>query len=342
MNETSHTRAVVLAQPTGPGLHRPPRPHRRGVCYDVGRSFGGPSTRPELDPGVVQRELEIIRQDLHCNAVRICGTDLARIRVAGAQALSLGLEAWLCPELFEHDQATTLLYITEAARTAEDLRRQWPGRVVLSIGTELSWFMQGILEGGTFTDRIAAPTFREQIRGTHVTATLNAFLARAAEAARCTFGELVTYAAAPAEPVDWSLFDVVCIDIYRDAVNRDSFGDLLEPAFAHGKDVVISEVGCCTYTGAQDDGGIGWAIIDYSANPPEIDGDYVRDEGLQASELTEMLKLLECRGVNGIFVMTFVSPTLIHTPDPRTDLDMASFSIVKSYQNRRGATYPDL
>jgi hypothetical protein len=299
MNSTSRARAVVLAQPTGPALHRPPRPHRRGVCYDVGRSFRGGSTRPELDPSVVQRELEIIRKDLHCNAVSICGTNLARIRVAGAQALSLGLEAWLCPELFEHDQAT-------------------------------------------FTDRIAAPTFREQIRGTHVTATLNAFLARAAEAARSTFGGLVTYAAAPTEPVDWSLFDVVCIDICRDAVNRDSFGELLEPAFAYRKDVVISEVGCCTYSGAQDDGGMGWAIIDYSASPPEIDGDYVRDEGLQASELTEMLKLLECRGVTGIFVMTFVSPTLIHTPDPRTDLDMASFSIVKSYQNRRGATYPDL
>lgn len=55
-----------------------PRMRLRGVCYDVGRVFGGPSTRPVFDPRVVHRELEIIRHDLHCNAVRICGTDTDR------------------------------------------------------------------------------------------------------------------------------------------------------------------------------------------------------------------------------------------------------------------------
>ncbi len=320
----------------------PTRPYRRGVCYDVGHSFGGSSTRPELDPSVVHRELEIIRRDLHCNCVRICGTDLARIRLAAAQALSLGLEAWLCPELFGCGEAATLGCIISAARIAEALRRQWPGRVVLSVGTELSWFMTGILTSSSFADRITGPGFWQQFHGTDAAARLNGFLARAAEAARDTFSGLVTYAAAPAEPVDWTVFDLVCLDVYRDAVNRKIISDLLEPAFAYGKDVVISEVGCCTYRGAEDYGGLGWQIIDYSISPPELNGDYVRDEAMQASELTDMLGLLEGCGVHGIFVMTFVSPTLIHTTDSRTDLDMASFSLVKSYRDGAGASYPGL
>ena len=42
----------------------------KGVSYDVGRVMGL-NWRPVFDPAVVHRELEIIRDDLHCNAVRI-------------------------------------------------------------------------------------------------------------------------------------------------------------------------------------------------------------------------------------------------------------------------------
>src|SRR5947209_10211895 len=110
---------------------------RLGVCYDVGRSFGGPSTRPQLDRRVVERELEIIHHDLGANAVRICGADLGRIQTTAQAALGVGLEVWLCPELFEHDQQQTLSYTAAAVRMAERVRLRWPGRVVLSIATEL-------------------------------------------------------------------------------------------------------------------------------------------------------------------------------------------------------------
>jgi hypothetical protein len=42
--------------------------NRRGVSYDVGRVLGL-NWRPDFDPTVVHRELEIIKNDLHCNAV---------------------------------------------------------------------------------------------------------------------------------------------------------------------------------------------------------------------------------------------------------------------------------
>jgi hypothetical protein len=76
---------------------------------------------------------------------------------------------------------------------------------------------------------------------------------------------------------------------------------------------------------------------------PRLRGDYVRDEGLQARELTEALHILEQAGVNGAFVMTFVSPTFPYDENPRYDLDMNEFSLVKSNaQGRRGTTYPDM
>jgi hypothetical protein len=64
---------------------------RKGVSYDVGRAMGG-NWRPLFDPKLVHRELEIIKNDLHCNAVRICGLDIGRLVTAAEDALGLGPE----------------------------------------------------------------------------------------------------------------------------------------------------------------------------------------------------------------------------------------------------------
>ncbi|MGO9581727.1 MAG: hypothetical protein ACLP36_02870 [Acidimicrobiales bacterium] len=46
-----------------------------------------------FEPEVVRRELTIIKDDLHCNAVRICGQDVSRLEKAAEFALELGLDA---------------------------------------------------------------------------------------------------------------------------------------------------------------------------------------------------------------------------------------------------------
>jgi hypothetical protein len=63
---------------------------------------------------------------------------------------------------------------------------------------------------------------------------------------------------------------------------------------------------------------------------------------LQACELLDMLTTLECTGVDSAFVFTFVSPALTYDENPKFDLDMASYSLVKSYANQHGRTYPDM
>jgi hypothetical protein len=41
-----------------------------GISYDTGYIIKGRNSREPFDPEVVERELRIIRDDLHCNAVR--------------------------------------------------------------------------------------------------------------------------------------------------------------------------------------------------------------------------------------------------------------------------------
>jgi hypothetical protein len=314
---------------------------RKGMNYDVGRVMMGENWPPIFDPTIVHRELEIIKHDLHCNTLRICGLNIDRLVTASEDALKQGLEVWLSPEMWDKSQQETLDYLVQAAAAAEKLRQRWP-QLVFSLGSELTLFMQGIVEGNNVMERMGNPSFWENIRAGIHNKPLNAFLAQANEAVRQVFRGNVTYMSVPLETVDWSLFDFVGVDMYRDARIKDSFGDLIKRYFVHNKPVIIGEFGCCTYQGAEEAGGMGWAIVDFDKIPLQLNGDYVRDEGVQARELTDVLEIFDGVGVDGVFVFTFVSPTLTYSADPRYDFDMPSYSLVKSYADRHGTTYPDM
>lgn len=316
----------------------------RGINYDVGIDFGhGYLSRPEFDPGTVRRELEIIRDDLHATAVRVSGTDQDRMLAAAELALEQGLDVWLSPHLHDRDPEETAHYLTGCAARAEQLRGPGP-EVVFVAGCELTWFMNGILPGATWERRLGSPLAlaRLKLLGTH-NRPLNAFLARTCRGLRDVFGGRLTYASAPIEDVDWDLFDIVSLDYYRARRNRADYGRSLAGRFVHGKPVVVTEVGLCPYRGAEDKGPRGHAIIDHGTTPWRLDGDYVRDEALQARELAEMLGLLDRAGVDGTFVFTFVAPALPHDPDPRRDLDLAGYALVTTYRDgRHGSTYQDM
>jgi hypothetical protein len=334
--------------------------NRRGVCYDVGRVMGGQSWRPDWRPAEVHRELQIIKTDLHCNTVRICGEDISRLVVAAQDALDQGLEVWLSPELWDRSPEDTLAYMEEAAAAAATLRSDRTGAVVLSVGSESSLFMAGIVEGDTVFERLGHPSFWERVRAGDHNAPLNAFLARAAERARRVFMGPITYASIPLEAVDWRPFDIVAVDMYREARIKDRFADLVRSYLVHGHPVAITEFGCCTYTGAADAGGHGFDILDIStAAPFQLKGVYARDETEQANEVTELLGIFDELGVDTTFVMTFVTPLNPTSTDPIFDLDMASYGLVKSFggrlgplgeahpdapweRNRYGTVYPDM
>jgi len=69
----------------------------RGITYDTGFIGRAGSSRQDFDQAVVKRELRIIRDDLHCNAVRLTGGSPERLETAATFAAELGLEIWFSP-----------------------------------------------------------------------------------------------------------------------------------------------------------------------------------------------------------------------------------------------------
>jgi len=328
--------------------------HRKGVNYDVGRVMGG-NWRPDYDPVLVQRELAIVQGDLHCNAVKICGRDIRRLVLAAECALDLGLEVWLSPELWNKSPDTTLAYLTRAATAAERLRQRSPNRFVLSVGTELTLFMRGIVPGRNYAQRTRQPALRETLRTGIQHAPLATYLAEATRAVRSVFDGPITYASLPWEQVDWSLFDIIGIDHYCMEQLADRYRDTLRPLVALGKPVVITEFGCRTFVGAEQRGAMGPWNVDFGSLvlhhmpllgryfPPRVKRVRERSEQVQACALIRQLELLDSAGVDGAFVFQFVQPLNPYSADPCHDLDADSFSLVRSYaRGRHGTTYPDM
>jgi len=225
---------------------------RRGVIYDTGTVFygsggGGIPTRPKLDLAIAERELQIARDDLHCNAVRLAGSYPDRLVRVTECALALGLEAWLSPTLFGRPPDQTLRSFVAAAEQAERLRQQQPDRVVLVLGSELTLMMPGIVPGRDFADRTREAFTRIKAGDHSANDRLDEFLGRASAAVRAVYRGPLTYASLIWEDVNWDRFDIIGVDHYRDARIKDRYTAMLEPLLAHGKPVVNTEFGMRTY-----------------------------------------------------------------------------------------------
>ena len=316
----------------------------KGINYDTGFCPGGVNSREHFDAGVVRSEMRVIARELHCTAVRISGGEPARLSVAGELAAAEGLEVWFAPFPCELTTDQLAPLFADCADRAEHLRRAG-ANVVLVTGCELTLFGAGFLPGGTFYERIQ----RLQSRGPRLYAAfarlpgkLNGFLAATADAARSRFAGPLTYASGMWEPVDWGPFDIVATDAYRDAGNAGTFRSQLRKQLQHGKPLAVTEFGCCGYAGAADRGGMGWAIIDASTDPPRLDGDYLRDETEQVRYLAELNTIFAEEGVDLTFWFTFAGYPLTHDPDPRRDLDMASYGVVRMLPGGPGTGYHGL
>ena len=308
-----------------------------GVTYDVGMPvIKGGMTRESLSSDAVDREMQTIANELNCNAVRITGQDLGRLRMAADIATRHGLDVWLSPSFHDASEEATLNQIVETARMCEELRGKCTSNIVLVIGCELSIFMAGIIPGSNGLERLALLSdpsrWTEELfaLGSPVE-RLNSFLTRTAMEAKKHFSGPLTYAAGLWEDIDWGVFDFVGIDAYRDANNSSHFRDLIRKYKGHGKPIVVTEFGCCTYVGADDQGSMGWLVIDRESQPWRLNKPVTRNEDIQAQYLTDMLALFEDEGVEGAFVFTFVSPSYPSSAIPEQDLDTASYSLVRTW-----------
>jgi len=316
----------------------------KAINYDTGFDPAGHRSRPEFDTAVVAGELEVIASELGCTAVRISGSDPARLAIAAEFAAGLGLEVWLSPFPCELDGERMLGLFAECARQGEKIR-QAGGRVVLVTGCELSLFAPGFLPGRDVFERIDALLARSPAAAAAaewLPAGLNEFLVAAAATARGQFGGPVTYASGMWEPVDWSPFDLVAIDAYRDSGNSATFSDSLRAGAAHGKPLVVTEFGCCAYTGAADRGGMGWAVVDDPAAPTCLDGDYQRDEAEQVRYLRALTQIFDDENIDLAFWFTFAGYNRMRSAEPRHDLDMASYGTVSMLPEGKAAGHRGL
>ncbi|MER7136825.1 hypothetical protein ACIBVM_09680 [[Kitasatospora] papulosa] len=318
----------------------------KGIHYDTGMFVLGTHSRPTFDPGVVEQEIRIIAEDLHCNAIRVVGDDPDRIDVAARCAAAAGLQVWYSPFPCEMTNRQMLPFFVDCAERAERLRQDGAD-VVLVTGCELSLFARGYLPGDTFAERVpvlAGPGREAALQG--VPDRVNAFLGEVVDAVRPAFGGLVTYASNPLDGVDWSPFDIVGLDAFRGLRNAATYREDLRREFAHGKPVAILEVGCCTFRGAGDYGGAGW----YVAMEPDgvtLKSGLVRDEGEQVRYIDDLMPVFDEEGVDSVFWFSFIAGRSPHRTQGGPDLDMASYSIVKLLDEKHGIpsparAYPDL
>ncbi|MGX5209693.1 abortive phage infection protein [Streptomyces violaceus] len=304
---------------------------RQGVVYTVG---AGETPGTAWSARRMRADVRAIRDDLHADTIDVTGDGVERLTATAAEAAERGLHVWLQPTLGDAPQRDILEHLAETGRFAERLRRQGAS-VDLSVGCEFWLFVPGILPGETALERI-----RHLQNGTvdwpRTLRRLAEFTEKAAKVGRSVFKGNLSYAAAQSiDDPDWSLFDIVGIDYYSYFEKRSDYVRELKQYLRWGKPLAITEFGTCAYVGAPEAGGMGWDVVDYDKEPPEIKGDLVRSERVQAGYVGELLDVFASMGLYAAMTFEFISADAPHRPDePRLDLDMAAYAITKAIKDR--------
>lgn len=280
----------------------------------------------------VRQDLRIVAEELHCTTVMLIGTDTGAHIEAAECALEAGLDVYIRPSFPDRPRSRLLAHLAATAVAAEALRVRYPGRVTLLVGSEFSFTAPGMIPGPNTFVRLQILVRPRLLRlfERRITRRLGVLLAEALATARDAFHGPVTYAAGGWEKVDWSGFDVAGVNLYRLGTDFSAYErrlrSLLEDA---GKPVVITEFGCGAHLGADSRGPGSFRIVKWLTETPHVKDGNTRDEPTQARYLAELIDLYAAHDLHGCFVFTFVMPSFPHHAEPRQDLDMAGFGVVK-------------
>ena len=93
--------------------------------------------------------------------------------------------------------------------------------------------------------------------------------------------------------------------------------------------------------GSRHAGALGFAALSHTRHYGEPPG-YETVNWLVIAAATAWLLKPEPAGVDGAFVAEFVTAGATTSDEPRYDLDMNAFSLVRTYRHGKGASYPDM
>lgn len=305
----------------------------RGIGYDAGVIYEKDfDSNPSFTLDAARRDFQAIRDDLSCTAVLIMATDPERLATTAGLAAEEGLAVWLQPRPFDRPVTELKAAVRSAAEAAERLRASG-ATVGLVVGCELTLSTPGMLPGATFWSRgsLLTVTFPLlPLANWRLRRLLKALVGEARE----RFAGPVSYGAGEWERPEWSIFDVVGVNRYRDARNAWRFEDdiraLADRAHAQGKPCYVFEFGSCTYRGAADNASTASGVL-RGRTALSVPKKLVRDEQEQADYLIDLLDIFDRTGVDGTFVWGFSEPALTTSDEPGCDLDLASYGIVAAH-----------
>lgn len=315
----------------------------RGVVYDVGLQFNpGQYSVEEFNPQLVDYDMTVIADSLHCNAVRIEGEDIDRLETATVIADQKGLKVFFNPWLMNKDAEEVAAYMAKAARTAERLRKKGID-VTFVAGCEYSLFNYGVFDGNSVDKRIKSLMKLQELQDKpqklketidNATMKLNKILAKIVKGVRENFKGEVTYSAGMWENVAWTMFDVIGLDFYRYNQTDEEYIAELDNYKKFGKPIIAMELGCCAFEGAGPLGSYGHAKlqgVDKNGNGI-YEGGIVptRSEKEQADYYEQQIRLLANTDIDGVFIYVFSFP-LSPYRENGLDSDMTAYPIVKTF-----------
>ena len=297
----------------------------KGVNYDLGTNYGVGADFRKVSKSEMIRDLDIIKNKLNCNAIRIDGEKLDKLILCSNLCFERNLTILFSPRFISKTKKETLKLIKKAAIEAEKLRKK-NSNIIFVVGNEMSLDTCDFLKEKEYLQRCNKLHKKSP---KELDKNLNLFLKDLVNIARKHFNGKITYASGFWENIDWSAFDFVGVNKYLGSWNKKSYLKELKNLEKLKKPIIITEFGCGSFKGASDLGPKSPFIIDRERK--EIKGHHLRDENEQANYIKKLIKIFKKENIYGCFVFTFIEPNYKYSNDPKKDLDMASFNLVRLY-----------
>ena len=297
----------------------------KGVNYDCGTNYGV-NFRSKLPKSEMIRDLDIIKDKLNCNAIRIDGENLNKLVLCSRLCFERNLTVLFSPRFIDKTKNQTLNLIKKAAIEAEKLRLMNKD-ILFLVGNEMSLDTCDFVGEEKYIERCAK--LNKKIPK-DLEKNLNLFLKELVIMVRKHFKGKITYASGFWENIDWLNFDFVGVNKYLGEWNKKTYPKELKTLKKERKPILITEFGCGSFKGASDLGPMSPFIIDREKGEVR---NHIRDENEQANYIKKLIKIFKKEKVYGCFVFTFIEPYYKYSKNPKKDLDMASFNLVRVYKD---------